>query len=174
MRGFILPFLVIPVLALGCGKGTPSAESADSESSMYESASSESDSSETSESSPANEDSEASAKPKSEESSVPEPKFTEDMSVEEAIQAVPQGVERRNIDQETLGKPLQDAALYEPCKPGGARVKLRVAVWDGKAVGVDVITTPKNDKLASCIKGRIREATWEAKVRSLNTIEYQL
>src|SRR5688500_8417486 len=59
---------------------------------------------------------------------VAEPQFTDGMSVDEAIKAVPQGAERANIDQETLGKPLQDFALYEPCKPGTAKVKMRIAV----------------------------------------------
>jgi hypothetical protein len=103
-----------------------------------------------------------------------EPQFTENMSVDDAIRAVPPGIERRNIDQETLAKPLQDVALYESCKAGSARIKLRVAVWDGKAVGIDVTSTPKNDKLSACIKAKIAEVTWEKKVKSLNTIEYQL
>jgi hypothetical protein len=102
-----------------------------------------------------------------------EPAFTENMSVDEATRAVPRDQERRNIDQETLGKPLANLALYEPCKPGSAHVKFRVAVWNGKAVGLDVSTTPKNEKLANCIKERIREVTWDKKVKSLNTIEYQ-
>jgi hypothetical protein len=106
-------------------------------------------------------------------STVPEPQFPENASVDAAIKAVPQGVERRNIDPETLGKPLQDLALYEPCKPGAAKVKMRIAVWDGKAVGIDITTTPNNPKLADCIKGKLREITWEKKVKSLNTIEYQ-
>jgi hypothetical protein len=50
-----------------------------------------------------------------------EPVFTEGMSVNEATEAVPPGIERRDIDQETLGKPLQDLSLYESCNPGGAR-----------------------------------------------------
>ncbi|MFZ5892946.1 MAG: hypothetical protein ACOY0T_17935 [Myxococcota bacterium] len=113
------------------------------------------------------------SKPNS-DASAPEPEFTEGMSVDEATKAVPAGIERRNIDQETLGKPLQDVSVYEPCKPGSARVKLKVAVWDGRAVGIDVTTTPKNEKLAGCIKQRISELKWEKKVKSLNTIEYQL
>ena len=108
------------------------------------------------------------------EKSAAEPEFTEGMSVDEATKAVPAGIERRNIDQETLGKPLQDMSVYEPCKPGSARVKLKVAVWDGRAVGIDVTTTPKNEKLSGCIKQRISELKWEKKVKSLNTIEYQL
>lgn len=102
-----------------------------------------------------------------------EPAFTENMSVAEAEKVVPQGMERANLDPETLAKPLQNVELYEPCKPGTAKVKLKVAVWNGKAVGVDVTTTPKNETLASCISGKIRELTWEKKVRSLNAVEYQ-
>jgi hypothetical protein len=110
--------------------------------------------------------------PKPEPAPVAEPQFTDGMSVEEAIKAVPQGAERANIDQETLGKPLQDFALYEPCKPGTTRVKMKIAVWDGNVVGADVTATPKNDKLVACIKDRLKTVTWKAKVKSLNTVEY--
>ncbi len=111
----------------------------------------------------------ATAEPKP---AAPEPQFTEGMSVAEAIKAVPQGAERANIDNETLGQPLQDFAVYEPCKPGTAKVSLKIAVWGGKAVGVDVTATPKNDRLVGCIKERIKALTWQAKVKSLNTVEY--
>jgi hypothetical protein len=112
--------------------------------------------------------------PKPEKPAVAEPQFTDGMSVAEAVKAVPQGAERANIDNETLGKPLQDFAVYEPCKPGSTKVKLKIAVWDGKAVGIDVTTTPKNDKLAACVKDRIKGLTWQAKVKSLNTVDYAL
>lgn len=110
--------------------------------------------------------------PKSDKAPAVEPQFTEGMSVEEAIKAVPVGAERANIDQETLSKPIQDGAVYEPCKPGAAKIKLKIAVWDGKAVGLDVTATPKNDKLVACVKERIKGLTWQAKVKSLNTVEY--
>lgn len=103
-----------------------------------------------------------------------EPAFKEGGTVNEAIQAVPQGADRVNIEQEALGKPLQDVTLYEPCKPGAARIKLRIAVWEGKAVGIDLTTTPNNPKLTECLKERIRGITWPDKVKSLNTVEYQL
>ncbi len=101
-----------------------------------------------------------------------EPQFTDGMSVAEAIKAVPQGAERANIDQETLSKPIQDFAVYEPCKPGSAHIKMKIAVWDGKAVGLDVTATPKNEKLVACVKDRLKTLTWQAHVKSLNTVEY--
>jgi len=104
---------------------------------------------------------------------VPEPTFTADMSVDDAINAT-KGTERMNVDQETMSKPLQDEALYAPCKPGAGHFTFRVAVWRGKAVAIDMTTTPKNPKLAECLKGRIRELTWPAKVPSLNTVEYSM
>ncbi len=113
-----------------------------------------------------------SAPPKKEE--VPEPNFTPDMSVEDAIKAIPAASERLNVDQETLSKPLTEESLYEPCKPGSTHFKLRVAVWRGKAVAIDLTTTPKSPKLAECLKGRIREITWPAKVPSLNIVEYSM
>lgn len=102
----------------------------------------------------------------------PEPQFTDGMSVADAIKAVPQGAERANIDQETLSRPIQDFAVYEPCKPGSEKVKMKIAVWNGKAVGLDVTATPKNDKLVACVKERIKTLTWQAHVKSLNTVEY--
>ena len=113
-----------------------------------------------------------STKPAKEE--VVEPNFTPDMSVEDAIKAIPQSAERVNVDQETLSKPLQDEGLYEPCKPGSTHFTLRIAVWRGKAVAIDLTTTPKSPKLAECLKGRIRDLTWSAKVPSLNTVEYSM
>lgn len=110
--------------------------------------------------------------PKPEKPPVAEPQFTDGMSVAEAVKAVPQGAERANIDQETLSKPIQDFAVYEPCKPGTAQIKMTVAVWNGKAVGIDVVATPKNDKLVACVKDRIKGLTWQARVKSLNTVEY--
>jgi hypothetical protein len=104
---------------------------------------------------------------------VVEPTFTPDMSVDDAIKAA-QSTERLNVDQETLSKPLEEPALYEPCKPGTTHFKLRVAVWRGKAVAIDLSTTPKNEKLTECLKGRIRQLTWPAKVPSLNAVEYSM
>jgi hypothetical protein len=104
---------------------------------------------------------------------VPEPVFTDNMSVAEATQAVPQGAERRNIEQEALAKPLQDPKLLEACKVGSGRFKVKVAVWDGRAVGIDLTTTPKNQKLSDCLTQKIKEITWPDKVKSLNTVEFQ-
>jgi len=101
------------------------------------------------------------------------PSFKENGSVLEAINAVPQGTPRLNVEQEALGQPLGNVELYEPCKPAAkAHFKAKVAVWDGKAVGLDLTTTPKNQKFADCIAERIRSVTWQDKVKSLNVVEY--
>lgn len=105
---------------------------------------------------------------------VKEPEFKEGMSVDEAIDAVPQGTPRVNVDQEALGRPLMDSGLFKPCALSPAQhFRVKVAVWEGKAVGIDVVATPKNDKAVSCIKDRIKTITWKDKVKSLNTVEYQ-
>jgi hypothetical protein len=110
--------------------------------------------------------------PKPAKPAVAEPTFTEGMSVADAIKAVPQGSERANIDQETLAMPIQNPDVYEPCKPGPVRIKLKIAVWDGKAVGLDVTATPKNDKVAACVRDQINKLSWKARVKSLNIVEY--
>lgn len=107
-----------------------------------------------------------------EKPAAPEPQFTDGMSVADAVKAVPVGAERANIDQETLSEPIKEFSVYEPCKPGAAHIKLKIAVWDGKAVGIDVASTPKNEKLVACVKEQIKKLTWKAHVKSLNTVEY--
>ncbi len=143
----------------------PSASNGSSESSeSTDSASSESGSAgSTSSSEPA-------AKPS--DDATPDPPFPEDASVSQAMAAIPRGTQRSNIDQDALGAPLQNVSLYDPCKPGGQHFKLRVAVWNGHAVGIDV-TTP-NKKLGECVKKQLRTVTWPDKVRSLNTVEFSL
>jgi hypothetical protein len=103
---------------------------------------------------------------------VPTPDFKPNGSVADAINAVPQGTPRLNIEQEALGRPLGNVELYESCKPGNSHVKARVAVWDGKAVGLDLTTTPKNAKFAECVAEKIRGITWPDKVKALNIVEY--
>ena len=102
-----------------------------------------------------------------------EPEFKEGMSVEEAISAVPQGTERENVEQEALSQPLMNAKLYDPCKPKpNQKFRLKVAVWGGRAVGIDVEATPKNDALVECVKEQVRQLEWKEKVKSLNTVEF--
>lgn len=101
-----------------------------------------------------------------------EPAFTEGMTVDQAVKVVPEGTPRLNLDPEVLGKPLGEFALYEPCKPSAKQKwTVRVAIWQGKPVGVDVETSPKNDKFAACAAERVRALEWKDKVPSLNTIE---
>lgn len=123
---------------------------------------------------PAEEPAEPEEKPEEEPAKTGvEPEFKDGMSVEEAINAVPQGTERENVDQEALSRPLMDAKIYDPCKPKpNQKFKLKVAVWDGRAVGIDVLPTPKNDQFADCIKQQVSQVQWKDKVKSLNTVEF--
>lgn len=108
----------------------------------------------------------------SKKAEVPTPEFKANGSVLEAINAVPQGTPRLNVEQEALALPLNKVEIYEPCKPGNAHFKAKVAVWDGKAVGLDLTTTPKNQKFGACVAEKIRAITWPDKVKSLNIVEY--
>jgi hypothetical protein len=100
------------------------------------------------------------------------PAFPDNASVAQAITAVPKGTQRSNIDPETLGEPLNKPELYAPCKAGTQHFKLKVAVWNGKAVGIDVTTT--NKALAECVKKQIQSVEWKDKVKSLNTVEFSM
>lgn len=101
-----------------------------------------------------------------------DPEFTENMSVNDAIKAVPHDADRLEIEADRLAEPLAEEGLYEPCKLGDGHFKARVAVWNGRAVGVDIETQPQNPQLARCLDEQIRKTKWADKVRSLNTVEY--
>lgn len=168
MSARIRACVVVTSVLLGCGGGAPPAESPEEPSPVAEPVvepepEAMADSEEEAE---PEEDQEAAAS----QPATPEPQFPENATVEEAIAAVPRGAERLNVDPDELGKPLQDPELYAPCKLGGSHFTMRIAVWNGKAVGIDV--TSKNAKLADCIKEQVRGIEWPDKVRSLNTVEY--
>ena len=100
-----------------------------------------------------------------------EPEFKDGMSVNDAINAVPQGTPRENIDQETLGEPLKEQKTWASCKLTPAdHFSITVAVWNGRAVGVDVDS--KNKAKTDCIKQAVRAVVWRDKVKSLNTVQY--
>ncbi len=184
MRGLYLSLIgCAAALAVACGGSQPPAETPEPPAPAPEppAASAPAESATPSEEAPPKDDngdngddsssSDDSDKPK--KMDTVEPKFTDSMTVDQAINAVPQGLPRENVDQDELSKPLTDFKVYKPCKPRpNEHFKLKVAIWDGKAVGVDVITTPKNQKLAACIDKQIRGLTWKDPVKSLNTIEY--
>lgn len=107
------------------------------------------------------------------EESVAAPDFRPGMSVAEATNAVPDSIERLNIEQEALAAPLMEPELYEPCGlEGHHHFTLRVAVWDGRAVGLDVSTQPNDQKLETCLRQQISEVEWKEKAKSINTVEY--
>jgi hypothetical protein len=61
-----------------------------------------------------------------------EPEFKEGGSVQDAMNAIPQGTARINMDQETLGQPIANPTVYESCKLAPSqKFKLKVAIWDG-------------------------------------------
>lgn len=111
----------------------------------------------------------ASKKNKPSEATIAEPEFKEGMSVNDAINAVPQGYERVNMDQEALDRPLLDPEFYKPCKLAHSQhFEVRFAVWEGKAVGMDVKTTPNNKTAETCLRELIGRNVWRDKVKSLN------
>src|SRR5512145_2734289 len=90
-----------------------------------------------------------------------EPVFAEGMSVQDAVDAA-SGTERLNIEQEVLGAPLSRPELYEPCKVGPSdHFDLRVAIWEGRAVGIDVET--KNETLKQCLIEQVKKVRWKDK-----------
>jgi hypothetical protein len=100
----------------------------------------------------------------------PKVDFPSHATVEQATNAVPRGGQRMNMSNDTLQGPLLDMKRYDQCKvPRSAKITMNVAVYDGAAVGVDVITKPRNAKLEACLDGVVRSMSWD-KVPSLNEV----
>jgi hypothetical protein len=160
------------LLVTACGGSVPEAASASSPPTSDEAASAPESESEGKKPAASSSDSHPAETGSKQDSPSAEPEFKENATVDEAMAAIPKGTPRANIDEETLGEPLQSAALYEPCKVGTQHFKLRVAIWNGHAVGVDV--TAPNKTLESCIDKQVRSVEWRHKARSLNTVDYSM
>jgi hypothetical protein len=104
---------------------------------------------------------------------VKEPEFKEGMSVNDAINAVPTGTPGERLDPETLSIPLKDSAVYAPCKISASQhFTLNVAVWDGRAVGMDIKTQPNNPTLEACLRQQVSQLVWRDRAKGINTVEY--
>ena len=170
----------ILLAAVACGGNTREARSADDEDdsgkkshddpSWYDNGSEASSPPSTaSDSSSSSSSSSKKKKIQQSDSSVAEPTFKEGGSVNDAVNAIPQGYERVNIEQEALDMPLLNPDFYKPCKLGAAQhFEIRFAVWEGRAVGLDIKTTPNNKNAESCLRGLVSKNVWRDKVKSLN------
>jgi len=170
-RGHWFLGLSVALMASACGGSVKEAEEPSNEPETLGHARADSKSDIEQNNASTGEEEAATKKPESEP--VKQPEFKEGMSVSDAMNAVPAGTTRVNIDQETLGQPLNKPELYAPCKLGANQhFKVTVAVWNGKAVGVDIETKPANKNAEACVDKQIRSITWQDKVPSLNTVEY--
>lgn len=102
--------------------------------------------------------------------SPPKIEFPPHASVDQAINAVPHGLQRMNMSTDVMQAPLLDLKRYDKCKvPRSTKVVMSVAIFDGSAVGVDVTTKPRSTKLEACLDGVVRSMSWD-KVPSLNQV----
>lgn len=171
-RGAVAILVLVSTCA-ACGGGTPPAKDANDEPTKPASAeetksesAQEPSAADAPESTPSSDERAA----KTNDVTTADPTFPDGASVDQATAAVPKGAARSNLDADRLAEPLQSESVYAPCKVGSQHFKVRVAVWNGKAVGVDV-TTP-NKKLAECVDKQVRGLAWPDKLHSLNTVEF--
>ncbi len=69
----------------------------------------------------------------------------------------------RHLSQDELSRPMQNASFIGGCgAPDSMKVKVMVAVQNGRAVGVSVYSTPPNPAVQSCVAGFVRGITWPA------------
>lgn len=69
----------------------------------------------------------------------------------------------RELTNEELTAPMKSPTFLNSCNaPDSMSVTVKVAVRDGKALGVSVSTTPDDPTVAECIDSAIRNLTWPA------------
>jgi hypothetical protein len=88
------------------------------------------------------------------------------MSYEEAL-AVPEDMNavkgERELSNKDLSAPMQPASVLDVCRvPEATRVTVKVAVREGKAMGVSVATKPDDAKVAECVDKAVRKLVWPA------------
>ncbi|CAN5427968.1 hypothetical protein BH09MYX1_BH09MYX1_34540 [soil metagenome] len=67
----------------------------------------------------------------------------------------------RHLSQDELGRPMQNASFIGGCgAPESMKVKVMVAVQNGRAVGVSVYSTPPNGGVQGCVAGVVRNMNW--------------
>jgi hypothetical protein len=147
--------LLTLALAAACGGSTPPAEAPEEEDDDDIEQTSASEGTTTAEG-----EEESSEKPKPEAA---EPEFKDGMSVDEAINAVPQGTERENIEQETLARPLTEAKLYARAIPGQPRTSLR-SQSGTDAPSVSTSKPSRRTTSSASASGAVRQVQWREKV----------
>jgi hypothetical protein len=84
-----------------------------------------------------------------------------DSGVDAAIKLVPSKIPQGRLSKEILTSPLKDPARFERCAiPPTTRVAIRVAVYNGQAIGVDVRSNPNTPALDFCVDRIVRQTTW--------------
>lgn len=84
-----------------------------------------------------------------------------DVGVDAAIKLVPSQIPQGHLSKSSLESPLKDPTRYERCAiPSSTRVAIRVAVYDGQAIGVDVRSNPNTPALDFCVDRIVRQTTW--------------
>lgn len=100
------------------------------------------------------------------------PQFEPGMSVEEASSTAPFAVNAVEVPILELEAPLMKSSLYKPCSiPSTQKYKVRAAVYQGKAVGIDVTTEPANEKVEACVREQVEAVEWSVNEKSINIVE---
>ena len=72
----------------------------------------------------------------------------------------------RELTNQELSLPMKDSSFIGNCNaPDSMKVTVKVAVRDGKALGVSVLTDPDDPTVAECIDSAVRNFTWPVSKR---------
>jgi hypothetical protein len=84
--------------------------------------------------------------------------YDEALAVPEELDAVKSEPELSDAD---LSKPMQNSEFLSTCgAPDSMKVVVKVAVREGRAMGVTVATSPEDPAVAACVDKAVRELSW--------------
>ena len=71
-----------------------------------------------------------------------------------------------DLNDGQLGAPMRNASFISGCgAPESMKVTVRVAVQNGRAVGVSVYPNPPNPAVASCVDRHVRALGWPSNAK---------
>jgi hypothetical protein len=78
----------------------------------------------------------------------------------------PGTVEAPDLTDAELAGPLRDGSFLDTCGvPGSTHVTVKVAIRNGRSVGISVYSTPPSQSIAGCIEQHVRGLQWPSNAK---------
>jgi hypothetical protein len=74
--------------------------------------------------------------------------------------------EAPDLSDGELAGPLRDGSFLDACGvPGSTKVTVKVAIRNGRSVGISVYATPPSQSIAGCVEEHVRGLQWPSNAK---------